>query len=228
MKKENGFSLVELIVALGIGSLVLVAIYSFLNMSQRSSSGIEKRVAAQQDARSALELMATEIQMASYNPGSDKNIWINSPGCYGATNQDYRGIHEATATSIAIEMDINGDGSIGDDNETISYAYDTTNKRITREINCGGAEAFLGSTSANTKTVSVENNAAGIPVFRYFNGFGVEITSPVTGQIPYIRRVEITLVVDTPTSDVAGPNTRRRIIYSTSVILRNHFALNYN
>ena len=132
-------------------------------------------------------------------------------------------------------LDINGDGSIDDPNEIIRYRYDSANRYITRSTNCGGAQAFLGDTNANQniKTVLVENNNAGIPVFRYFNGSGTDISANVVANpadpligIPAIRRIEITLVADTSNADV-GSNTRRRIIYSTSVIPRNHFALIY-
>ena len=40
MRNKHGFTLVELIVALFVGSLVLVAIYSTVNIAQRSSSGL--------------------------------------------------------------------------------------------------------------------------------------------------------------------------------------------
>jgi prepilin-type N-terminal cleavage/methylation domain-containing protein len=230
MKKENGFTLVEAIVALFIGSLMLVAIYAAVNSAQRSSSGVERRVGAQQDARGALELMAMEIQMASYNPGLDDHIWRNPADCTtqaDTLHQTYKGIQIATANSITIEMDINDSGFINttnNDNETIEYVYNTANQYITRRTNCGlVAQPFLGAQNANadTKTVSVVNNTAGIPVFRYYDGNGALIAAPVTTDIPNIRRIEITLVVDTATSD-QGTSTKRRIIYSTSVIPRNH------
>ena len=233
MKKENGFTVVEAIVALLIGSLMLMAIYTAINTGQRSASRIERRVSAQQDARGALELMAMEIQMASYNPNlTPPTIWRSPADCSSASaNITYRGIQEATANLITIEMDLNGNAVINSDsstnpNETIKYVYDSTNQYITRETNCGGAQPFLGSTTADAKTVLVVNNTAGpgntaIPVFRYYDGSGNQITAPVTTSIPDIRQVEITLVLDTSSSDI-GTGTKRRIIYSTSVIPRNH------
>ena len=71
----------ELLIALAVGSLIMVAVYGIINMAQRSSSSIEKRVIAQQDVRGALDLMALEIRMASYNQ-SLNNIWI-TPVCGG-------------------------------------------------------------------------------------------------------------------------------------------------
>ncbi|MFZ3104426.1 MAG: prepilin-type N-terminal cleavage/methylation domain-containing protein, partial [Smithella sp.] len=68
MSDKRGFTLVEILAALGIGAIMLAAIYSMINLSQKTSSGMERRVAAQQDEKTALELMAMEIGMASYNP----------------------------------------------------------------------------------------------------------------------------------------------------------------
>ena len=75
MKKQNGFTLVEAVIALFIGSLMLVAVYETINMGQISSSKVERRISAQQDVRGALELMAMEIQMSSLNPTLECKIW---------------------------------------------------------------------------------------------------------------------------------------------------------
>jgi prepilin-type N-terminal cleavage/methylation domain-containing protein len=233
MKNKNGFTLVETLIALLMGSLVLMAIYSAINTGQISSSNIESKVAAQQDTRGAMELMAMEIQMASYNPQLTQNIWVSTTDCLSTSgNQPYKGIQEAGANSITVEMDINGNGVIdntaNNPNEVIRYAYDPTNQYITRQVNCGTALPFLGATTANvtTQTVWVVNNAVGIPVFRYYDGQGNALAAPVTNNIPIIRKIEITLVTKTSNKDI-GTGGQRQIIYTMSVIPRNH-ALNYN
>lgn len=242
MRERNGFSLVELLAALAVGMVMLLAIYGVVNVSQRSTSGIERKVIAQQDARAALELMAMEIRMASYNPTLATDLWVNPPGgadTCGAmsTSQANRGIQEATANSIAVEMDIDGggagSGSIGDGpNEIIRYRYDAANQYITRATSClGGNQPFLGDTAA-PRTVRVINDINGngafdagtdIPLLRYFDGAGTEIFPTAGDQtpIPHIRRIDIALAVETEDVD---PNThrRRRLIYATSVIPRNH------
>jgi prepilin-type N-terminal cleavage/methylation domain-containing protein len=233
MSDKRGFTLVEILVALGIGAIMLAAIYSMVNLSQNTSSGMERRVAAQQDEKTALELMAMEIGMASYNPLSiaDNLLWINPATCNGVSPNPptYKGIQVATANSITIEMDINDNGIIGDANEIISYNYDAGNLYITRETNCGGAQPFLGDTAAsgNTRTVRVINGNASIynpviPVFRYFDGDGIEIfPTAAPASIPNIRRIEITLAVETENPDLNN-GQRKRMVYSTSVIVRNH------
>lgn len=227
MRNCRGFTLVEVIIAIAVTMVLLGAIYTAVNSTQRHSVGIEGRVVAQQDVKAALDLMSLELSMASFNPTFSDGIWHTPPGgaagC-GTTSakQEYRGIQEATANSIAVEMDINGNRVLGDPNETIRYVYDTAHQRITRATNCGGGnQAFLGAESG-TRNVRVVNNDYDpvIPVFRYFDGQGTEIGDLPAG-IPDIRRIEITLAVET---EHINPNTgeRQRLIYSTSVIPRNH------
>lgn len=250
MKEMRGFTLVELMIAMGVTVVLMVAVYMAVNAAQRHSSAIERKVTAQQDVKPALNLMAMEIGMASYNPNAS-GIWLNPTTCAAAGIQNYRGIQEATANSITVEMDItntpnssgdctaiDGNGLLGDCNEIIRYEYlsGTTDLRITREtIRCasgtrttGGAQSFLGAETGNPRAVRVINNTAGtgntaIPVFRYYDGTGTEIFPTTADQtpIPNIRRIDITLAVETEEVD---PNSRqrRRLIYSTSVIPRNH------
>jgi YD repeat-containing protein len=120
-------------------------------------------------------------------------------------------------------MDIGESSSVGDNpNEVIAYVYDTANQRITRETNCGGATSFLGDVPANPRSVRVINNTLGIPVFRYFDGVGNEISAGnLPASIPNIRRIEISLAVETENVD-PDSGQRRRMTYSTSVIPRNH------
>lgn len=241
MNNIRGFTLVEILVALMVSMVILGAIYAAVTTGQRSSSAIMQKVVAHQDARAALELMAMELQMASYNPtrAIGSTFWQGATSCVtAATQQNYRGIQGPTATSLTIEMDLDSSGAIGDvPNEVIRYVYlsDAANQRITRETNCGGAQAFLGSNVAGQKTVRVINDVNGngtldtgdIPVFRYYMSDGTEIpvanflNPALTPNVPDVARIEITLSVET--EDVAADTRQRRqMIYSTNIIPRNH------
>jgi hypothetical protein len=115
-------------------------------------------------------------------------------------------------------MDLNANGIIiGDANENIFYNYDGS--QVTRSVNCVSGGSILGGVGSGTNVV---NNAAGIPLFRYYDRQDNLIAAAnLDAQIPNIRRINITLVVDNEISDpgAAGP---RRMIYSTNVIVRNH------
>jgi prepilin-type N-terminal cleavage/methylation domain-containing protein len=224
MKNIKGFTLIEILMALFVGLLLLGVIYISVVSGQRSSVSIERKTIAHQDARAILEIMTTEIAMASFNPNFAANVWRDPGDCVNiSANQAYKGIQVATANSITLEMDILESSVVGDNpNEVIGYVYDSANERVTRDVNCGGALPFLGDVPGNARSVRVINQTLGIPMFRYFDGLGSEIPAgTLPGSIPNIRRIEITLAVET---EMVTPDTgtRRRMIYSTSVIPRNH------
>ncbi|HVO67328.1 MAG TPA: prepilin-type N-terminal cleavage/methylation domain-containing protein [Syntrophales bacterium] len=249
MNNSRGFTLIEILVAAVVSLIMLFAIGTAIESALRSSGGIERKVTAQQDVRAALELMAMEIRMASYNPtfadtlDNPARMWHNPDCSFPSANPGWRGVQAATSNTITVEMDISGaagdgNGSIGEPNEIISYNYVSAgaygsagaDRLITRNTNCGGAQPFLGdfSASGNPRTVKVINSDLGIPIFRYFDGWGNLIPVDANGniinagiQVPNIRTIEITLAVET---DEINPDTKlpRRMIYSTREILRNN------
>lgn len=187
-----------------------------------------------------------EISMASYNPNYQLGLWVQGPSvpstasdCVAAGNQTYGGIQEATATVLTVEMDIGENGSIGggDAHEVIRYGYDSGEQYITRSTNCADAQPFLGadaSSAGGTRTVRVINSSEGInngpgegvpAIFRYYDSTGIHGAELFPGKtpadIPNIRRIDITLAVETEEKD-PSTNAYRRMIYSTSVLVRNH------
>jgi len=231
MKKPAGFTLVEALISIFVGMVIIAAIYAAVASSQRSTSNIERKVVAGQDTRAALELMAVEIQMASYNPTYATGMWTDPGSCTAVSvNQNYWGIQAATSSSITVEADINDNGSVArsgtpniNPSEIITYTYDAANQYITRESGCGGNMPFLGDTPASGRPRAVRViNTSAVPVFRYFNAQGIEIPAGgLPAGIPNIARIDVTLWVETEHIDVSS-GQRRRMVYSTNVIPRNH------
>jgi type II secretory pathway pseudopilin PulG len=252
MNDVRGFTLVEIVIAIAVSLIMIFAIGMAIESASRSSGGIERKVTAQQDVRGALEIMALEIKMASYNPSISATIWRSdgNPGGGAAfcaaqsANQAYKGMQEATANSITVEMDVSGgfdangnpdgDGTLNQPNEIIRYDFVQAgaDRYITRETNCGGAQPFLGDIigSGRPRTVRIINADADVlvPVFRYFDGQGVELLFAagvgrvcMPGCSADIRMIEITLAVET---DEIDPSTKltRRMIYKTRETIRNN------
>jgi hypothetical protein len=74
----------------------------------------------------------------------------------------------------------------------------------------------------DTNGNGVYDQGTDLPVFTYFDGAGNQIPfASLPANIPNIRRIDITLQVET---DEITPDTgqRKRMIYSTSVMARNH------
>lgn len=268
---KNGVTLVELIVAIAIGLIIMLAIYAASEMAQRSSVSIAQKVVTQQDARAVLDLMAMEIRMASYNPTMSSTIWSTIPSStsvspiisctqmgLAAPVSGNKGIQIANANNILIAMDLSNDVKIGCSctngccgppntcndttdavcagrNEYIMYSYNSAEKKITRNVSCGGNDAILGG--ANSATMIANNDTN--PVVNLFTYWGpnidnallpdIDITDNVSSTtastaakwIPQIRCVVITIVADTEQQD-ATTKKKRRMTYSTSVMVRNH------
>jgi len=98
MRLEKGFTLVEILISIAVGMVILLAVYAAVVTGQRSTSGIERKVIAGQDARAAMELMAIEIQMASFNPRLITGIWKDPADCVSGGSQGNRGIQAASAS----------------------------------------------------------------------------------------------------------------------------------
>jgi prepilin-type N-terminal cleavage/methylation domain-containing protein len=227
---SDGFTLVEVLLAVVISTILFAAMLIATMEGHRASTGIEQKVSTQQDLRAALSVMAAEIQMASYNPpvGDTYNnaIWMTTScaPCSGTACLN-KGIPDASATSLTVEMDLNGNKTIGgaDPNEIITYAYDAANQQITRTVNCNvvAGVGFLGgptSESNRQRNVLVRNTT---PLFRYFDGSNTEIPpASFPARLPEIQRIQITLDVLAADPDYQGQ--RREIIESINVIPRNH------
>ena len=240
--RRKGFTLVELLIAMAVGIVIIAAVYSAMNLALRFSANTDRKVITQQDTRAVLDLMAMEIRMASYNPLVTTNTWSSaSPlACMPSLAVApiiYKGIKNANANTIAIAMDLNNDGVIGcscgtccgppntctnntcaGTNEYIVYSYDGANT-ITRNVNCGGNQAILGGTAPDSNVRNAAVLPTPIPLFQYFDR-----NDQPTALIPNIRRIQITIVTDTAANDTtqSGTPRPRRMIYSTSVIVRNH------
>jgi Tfp pilus assembly protein PilW len=254
MNDARGFTLVEIAIAIAVSLIMIFAIGMAIESASRSSGGIERKVTAQQDVRGALEIMALEIKMASYNPSFSTTLWRSDGNPGGANyctiqsaNQTYKGIQEAQPNSITVEMDISGaldangnpdgNGVLTENNEIIRYNFVGADKAgadryITRETNCGGTQPFLGDTiaSGRPRTVRIINADAdvNVPVFRYFDGQGVELLFAagagrmcMPGCSADIRMIEITLAIETEQIDTSTGLTRR-MIYRTRETLRNN------
>ncbi len=223
---KKGFTLVELLIAMVVGALVMAAVYGAMMMAMRTSGNTGRKITTQQDTRSVLDFMAVEVRMASFNPINPLNnpnktdVWASIPACasmgFAAPQTQNRGIQIATGAQLMVAMDLNASGSIGDvPNEYIMYTYNAATGTIERNVSCGGNTDILGGIIPDTDV----RNPVTIPLFRYFDAADNPLTAPV--NIPAIRRIMISIVSDTAENDV-NTGQPRKMIYSTSVLVRNH------
>lgn len=114
--KEKGFSLIELLIVMALGSIVLTIMVTTFVLYNRGYKRESATVEIQGNARASMELMTRELLEAGLNP----------TGAAGP------GIAIAEVNKIQYAMDINGNGDVADTNEVISYEFDAANEELLR------------------------------------------------------------------------------------------------
>lgn len=136
-RSNNGFTLMELMIAMVIASIVAAAIMVSFDSQQKTQVNQQLVVEMQQEARAALYLMQQDIRMAGYdetwedgntdgvddNRGSDgiDNDGVDGPDSANE-DSDIAGIVEARPNFIQIRLDQNRNGDFRDDNDFVTYA----------------------------------------------------------------------------------------------------------
>lgn len=218
-RSEKGFSLVELVIAMGIATFVLAAIVLSHRHQTKTATNLAMAVAAQQNMRASLHHMERDMRMI----GADLH-----GGAYNATTP----ILIAESDEIAFSWDDDKDGVIIPA-EVIRYTlYDSSGLK-TRN---------LGRSEGGAHNQPVAQNIEALDIHYFAENTTVPMTRPVTGEDRRrISRVQLTLVARTRTAlkfrrirssarllnpqgdEVLGPQKDgfMRILISSDVFLRN-------
>ena len=169
---EHGFSLIELISALGISGIILGAITATLISQSRSYDAQEQINGMQQAARVAMDMITREVRMAGYNP----------------TGAIFVGFHHHN-DKIHIRADLDGDGTADDANENIYYTYDATQRIIERDDRDGtGIETLV-------ENIEGPGGASGFTLV-FLDKDGLATTTDAD-----IRQIQVTITAKTAKSD---------------------------
>ena len=151
----RGFTLIEILIATAIGSLVLAAIVVTF-VTQRKSYDLQEQMAEMtQNARIGVEMLSREVRMAGYDP----------------TGVNFDAIPYDT-TKLQVQADLNGDGDADDTDETITYFYDATALQIIRQAN-GSQQPLVENITAFTFNYL---DRAGNPVTTSAEVYQIQIT----------------------------------------------------
>lgn len=135
--KQQGMTLVELMIAMVISSFVVAAIVMAFR-SQQSSSLVQEAVTAmQQNNAAAMYIMSKELRMAGYDPTesatSPPAAGYNTTFAIPAATPSVISMITATSSSLRFTADLNGDGDVDDPsgtagadaNEDVTYGFRT-------------------------------------------------------------------------------------------------------
>jgi type IV pilus assembly protein PilW len=167
---NGGYTLMELMVAMVIGMIVMASVATTFTTQTRAYSAQEQINQMEQNARGALDIMSRELKMAGYKPNGGS----------------VTGVVSYSTTSLTIQADLNADGAVspsGSDNEQIAYAYDSANKKITRQVGTAPAATLAENISGFT--------------FTYYQSSGTTLATSAAN----IRRIKIAITAKTEKPD---------------------------
>ena len=168
LAKTEGFTLIELMVSMAIGMVVLAAVTTTFMLQTKVYNAQQHINEMEQNARGVLDVITRELKMAGYKPNGGS----------------FSGVTYST-TQLMIQTDLDASGGISTSttaNEQITYAYDSTNKQITRAVGSGSALVLADNITAFT--------------FSYLDSTGASTTTSAN-----IRQVSISITATTANPD---------------------------
>lgn len=222
MRKESGFTLIELMVSMAIAIIVMAAFFLSYKAQVAAKISQENVLDRTQEARAGLELLASDIRMAGSNPTGDL-----SPGAVGFLS--------ASPTQLEVTSDFSGGGDAQD-------SYNEPDGKIDQP----GEDVRYTLSGTDLLRQRVGSDTQGIPLVRNVDALNfvyLDANNAPTVNLSNIRSVQISMVVragqghrgllhaykDTTayknqqgTQILAPPNdTFRRIEFTTTVQCRN-------
>jgi type II secretory pathway component PulJ len=211
--KDRGHSLIELMISLGVLSLMLSGLYTVLFQTQGTFDAQQDAMALLQQARAAVDTLAFEMRMAGSNLDT-------APAA----------VEVASAAQVAFAVDID-DGSIlppcgaayenAADGGAERITYRVQGAQLLRDVDCWDGSNW--QFEYNNQVV-VDNLVAAGPVFRFFDENGTELLAgggPLSAaQLEDLRVISIDLTLE-DAEDHALAETLEGMRIFTQVKLRN-------
>jgi prepilin-type N-terminal cleavage/methylation domain-containing protein len=215
LKDGRGFTLVEVLVALGLAGVVLAILVGFISNVTRTSTVQNAVASAQQTARIGLDFIVQEIRMTGLDPLKTAGAGIENISAAGDRLR-----FTIDRCNLAIGGGANcanptPDGDVDDITERVTFQYVPADRVINRILYEG-----TGSQSPEALIEEVIPNPPDpggnpVPLFTFLDGNGTRVTD--NNLRADIRTVIVTLTVREP----AGARGMVARTYSSRVRLRN-------
>jgi type II secretory pathway pseudopilin PulG len=172
-RDDGGFTVVEMAMTCAVLSLVLATLLSVLNAQTKAAARIHAVVNSQEDVRFAMIAMARDVRAA------EPIVGLANAADYG--NQ------------IQLQLKDGAGASLG----YVRWILDPTARTVQRQTLSGPN----GTVTSTTITLPrVRNADSAIPVFRYYDSAGTELTAGVATAADFANctiRVHLALKADT-------------------------------
>jgi len=191
---QNGFTIIEVMIAMVISSVLVTAVYQTFHSQQRSYTMQSEAAAMEQNLRGALYLLTRELRSAGYNPTRAITNDIGFVTTFPAPNNQFVVNYATDNSTVAFTLDNNGNGVIDpNSNEQIAYRFNNATKALER----------FNATNINPadKWEAVSTNIDAV-YYTYFDQSNNPTTNPAN-----IRYVEVSLLASMAKQDAKYINT---------------------
>ena len=206
-KNQRGFTLTELLVSMGLSLFVLAGVGSLFRAQSHTVKAQESKMEANEYALTVLDMVVREVRNAGYFP----SIACDATG----------GITSASATSITLQYDKNGDGDCADADENITFAFDGTN--ITRTTTSPATTSTLTDTNATALTFAYypqQTSATAPAPYCISSGVPSGCSGTLLSSLKSVQKITISLTVTPKSTD--SNFTGSPVTMSLTADLRNH------
>lgn len=202
-KNAQGFTLTELLVAMGLSLFVLAGVGSLFRAQTHTVKGQESKMEANEYALTVIDMVVREVRNAGYFP---------STAC-DATG----GITAATATGVTIQYDKNSDGGCSGDDEIVAFAYDSVNLNVTRN---GVALSDGNVTAVNFAYYPQQTSSTGPAPYCVSPGVPSGCSGTLSSSYLSVQKIIISLTVAPKSTDTNFSGSP--VTMSLTADLRNH------
>lgn len=199
---NKGFTLVELMVAMAISSIITASIYLAYTTQQKMYTTQNAVVEMQQNIRAALLVMGDELRMAGYDP--------NQLGTAGITSASATTL---TFTAVADNDGLDNDNADGDNDSSTGADEPGELKTVTYDLYDAYSNGIndigrkVGNGNKNALAENIENME-----FLYILNDNSQTTAPSTSDLKKIRSVRVSILARSVRQDRDSINNT---IYTT-------------
>jgi type IV pilus assembly protein PilW len=195
--RERGFTLVEIMVALAIASIVVGAMYSTYALQRRTHAVQQATSEMQQNVRAALVMLVGDLNMAGYDPTGAGGFGFKASTIFQRADGALSAAVKTDASNLAFTSDLNENGLL--DRDTVNINGDTKGMSEMEQVayRFNAAENTLQRYSSmngnNQQWQIVAENIEAIG-FNFLNEDGIAITPLSATNVDDIRTVQIAVL----------------------------------
>jgi prepilin-type N-terminal cleavage/methylation domain-containing protein len=214
---ESGFSLIELVVTVGIFTVIMGVVFQQINQAQQFSVGERAKLDTFQEARAFMDLLSRDLHEAGYPSPRSFAPGVLTPNPqlprspYAADSRVAVGLTRVAAGDLWFEGDVDGNGTVA----VVQYHLDPDGHNCPclrrSQQRKANADPLAQVPAYQVEVQNVKNGTAGSPIFfAYSHGStGTPLTLPIdfNNDPTAITSVDTIKVMLTVESDTRDPRT---------------------